>query len=158
MPPEHTSNITKHDKALLAVLNDLNTIDSRLLQLRAVEAEEVEAESWNVDALQQLIDYTEKLGRIPFQDANDLYDLAPSGRIDQVEGAESGPDNIHDMADLRQSSASVSKGKGKEQDVVNDPHMKRTIFNLYPKDAEHSWWSTPGDNRGELSTNENHYP
>ena len=133
---EEHCDITKNEKTLLATLDDLNMFDSRLKQLSAVEAEEVEAESWNVDVLQQIIELSQKVGRVPFPHADKLFNLTPSGpanKPNDIAGNDK-PGNIHQMP-------TSAKGKERAPDVGDNPQIKRNIFNLHPQDAQKTWWS-----------------
>jgi hypothetical protein len=147
--------ITENERALLATLDNLNMLDSRIKQLSAIEAEEVEAESWNVDVLQQLIEVADTVGHIPFSSATDLYELAPSGPRAEADGADTkgAEAQARTTPDALQSAGSGSKGKGKARDVAQEPPVKRAIFNLDPRDAEHTWWCGPRDEDGAFAIN-----
>jgi hypothetical protein len=153
MIPGDNCDITGEEQALLGALDELNILDSRLKQLVALDAEEVEAESWNVDVLQQLIELSQKVGEIPFKQASDIYDLAPTGPAsgEDERPFAAGPDSGHHMLDLAgPSPAASSKGKGRAQDL----QVKRSIFNLHPRDAEVTWWSSSREEYGTFPSNQ----
>ena len=127
-----------HDEAILAALDCVATLDAHLQQLIAVEAEEVEAESWNFDTLQQMIELTEKVGKIPFPLPSELYNLSPSGP-----SASKGKGRADEQTeDLSPSGPSASKGTGSADDQTKeDVKVKRTIFNFHPSDAQAEWWT-----------------
>ena len=148
---EDTRDITRNEKTLLAALDDLNMFDAHLKQLSAVEAEEVEAESWNVDVLQEMIELSQKVGRIPFPLSDKLYNLTPSGPASKPkDNAGNGKLNtLQQMPNLDKTGSSASqKGKERAPDADRNPQIKRNIFNLHPRDAEKTWWSNTREEYG----------
>jgi hypothetical protein len=156
--PDTNSTITAEERAMLATLDNLTMLDSTLKQVAAVEAEEVEAESWNVAALNQLVELSQKVGGMPFPPASDLFNLAPSGAKssphDGQLGAEVRPSGFQpEFANATYAGPlATDKGKGKEK--AHENHVdcqpgKRTIFNLHPRDAERTWWSPSRQESGK---------
>ena len=140
----------------MAALDCVATLDAHLQQLIAVE---VEAESWNFDTLQQMIELTEKVGKIPFPLPSELYNLSPSG-LSASKGKGRADEQTEDLSpsgpsaskgkgradeqteDLSPSGPSASKGTGSADDQTKeDVKVKRTIFNFHPSDAQAEWWT-----------------
>lgn len=151
--PDANSIITNEERAMLVALDDLTMVESHLMKVAAVEAEEVEAECWNVAVLNQLIELSQKVGGIPFPIASDLYNVGPSGAPSTLK-ADSGPsgpsgDAFETTAPHEAGPSETAKGKQRADDERTDPEQhKRSIFNLHPHDAEKVWWSPSRNESG----------
>ena len=104
-----------HDHTLFSQLTSSQIMVQQLLVL---EAEVVKCKSWNFDASAKLIEVADKMGRIPFGTASEIFNLQPT--------------------------MTSPKGKERAAEQLPQGEEKQSIFHLFPKDAKASWVQTPG--------------
>ena len=111
-PP--TPILTEEDRQDLALFDRLTQAQAQIEQVKGIEAEVVESETWNYDAAIQLGTLATTLKKIPFASRPALFDLRPTA-----------------------SDPPPSK-KGKER--AEGHSKKRAIYHMLPKNASQAWF------------------
>ena len=113
--PDRTSGV--HE-----ALTEIGNLKERLQSLIAIEQEIVESETWNFDASILLSILADRLGKIPFDIPDNLYDLKPTGEDDPSE---------------QNKDKEKSSGEG-----IPRSTLKRAVFHLDPEKFQDTWWAS----------------
>jgi hypothetical protein len=120
--------LSEQDVRDLEQIADLTHAEGELVRLMGIEAETVETEKWNHDAVAELLTLSLAQKKIPFGERDNLFDLQLT--------ADDRP-----AAKMAHPSRSSKKGKGRAEDT---PTHKRSIYHVLPNDAKELWLGQAG--------------
>ena len=127
----------------LAVFDNLTCVQAQLEQMLGVEAEIVDAETWNYETSSALTVLAHEKGEIPFGTRAECVDLKPTASIYSAAATPSA--STHSAAaDISTSATPTASGKGKER---ADPQMpkKQSVYHMFPMDVYNDWLSASGN-------------
>lgn len=105
------------------LINDLVQAEGKLVQMMEKEAEIIETEKWNHDAVVQLMNLATIQKRIPFDPREVLFDLHPTAK------SYTEPSSTN----KRKTAEPTRKGKERQRDT------RRSIYHILPEDFKDSW-------------------
>jgi hypothetical protein len=125
-------DLSKEDIEELEHIDVLTQTQNQIERLVSIEAQTVDTEKWNKDAVEQLLSIALAQKGIPFGKREELFDLRPTA---------DDPAPMDNEDDKQEPGPSR---KGKER-AVDEPAKKRSIYNLLPADVRQSWLGEPGE-------------
>ena len=139
--PDNTLVLSQQDRLDLALFDSLTRSQAGLELVLGVEAETVEAETWNYQTATQLAHLAQVTGEIPFGTRAELFDLTSSQSV----GATGPQPSTPSATAIPSATATPSaRAKGKQREGAVLP-AKRSVYDILPRDAKELWAGRQGE-------------